>query len=93
MPRPFFLRFDQPQLFCSGQLLDLQLPPEGGAFIRLRFPIPERHRQAAAGVFGAPAAVVDRKPCLRVPGNAGIEGAVGAFQQIHLVGAGISGSQ
>ena len=50
--------FDQCQLLLPAELFDGRLPPQCRAFVRGRLLVYQAHRQTAAGLLGAPPALV-----------------------------------
>ena len=53
---------DERQLLCPAELFDGRLPPQCRALVRDCLLIHQAHRQAAAGIFGAPSALVGAQP-------------------------------
>ena len=64
--------FDQRQLLLPAELFDGRLPPQCRAFVCSRLLIHQAHRQAAAGILGAPPALVGAQPFFHIVGTSGI---------------------
>ncbi len=69
----FFLGvFDQRQLLLPAELFDSRFPPQCCAFVRGRLLIYQAHRQTAAGILGAPPALMSPQPFFHIVGTSGI---------------------
>ena len=73
---------NQPQLFCAGKALEGGFPAQRRRLLHSLLAIAEHYRPAAAGLFGAPSAVMGRQPPGDIIGAAGIQRPVPAFQHI-----------
>ena len=78
--------FDEPQFFCVGHPFDGDLTAQGRRLVRQFFPVYQRQRQVGTGVSGTLAAAVDGQTALHIPGDAGVQGAVAAAEDIDPVG-------
>ena len=68
----------------AGQFFDGYFAAAGLAAVRCLFLINQGYRQAGAGIAGAALLVVGFKPLVKIVGDAGIESAVSATQDIDL---------
>lgn len=76
---------DQPQLLLPRQLLHRQLPLQGIRAGAAFFPVDHREGTTAAGVFGPFSALVDGQAAVYVIGDAGVESAVAAAEDVKPV--------
>lgn len=74
---------DQCQFGCSGECFDCGFPSQCGAFRVQRLGIAKDQRPAMFGVLGAFAGLVSSHSLLQIVGDAGVETAVGALDNIH----------
>ena len=79
-----FFSGNQGFLLLPGQLFDFPFPLQGCGMIRTALPVSQLQRQSAPGVFGALAGTVDRKAFFHIGGDAGVEGAVPAAENIKI---------
>lgn len=68
----FMVVSDQRQLLFPAELFDGRLPPQCRALVCSFLLIHQAHRQAAAGILGAPSALVGTQPFFHIVGAPGI---------------------
>lgn len=76
--------FDQGLFLEAWQALDGALTLHGGGAVGLRLDVYEPDRQSHAGIAGAAARIVDLDAAHRVSRPAGVEGAVGALDDVAI---------
>ena len=79
------LSVDQRQFFRALQALDRGLAPQRGAFVGKLLPVYHAQRAAPARVLGAGAALMCAQALFNVRGNAGVERAIPAAEDIDPV--------
>lgn len=76
---------DQVLFLRAAELFDRGLPPHGRTLGGMRFPINQPERPAGTDISRAPAFLMLVQTTREVPGVAGVEAAVAAFQDVYEI--------